>query len=160
MTLQNCLSYLQDCGVRFTHTTHPTAFTAKEVAQVEHMPAHKVAKSVVLRGDEGYVLVVVPADSSVDTEQVRAAGGLRCLKKANEPEIRELFPGSELGAMPALGKLFGLTVYLDREVAEQEFIAFNAGTHRDLIHMRTDDFVELAEAVVGDFCRSNRYHAH
>jgi Ala-tRNA(Pro) deacylase len=51
--------------------------------------------------------------------------------------------------------LFGLRVYLDREVANQEFIAFNAGTHRDLIHMRVADFEYLVRPVTGDFCQPN-----
>jgi Ala-tRNA(Pro) deacylase len=55
--------------------------------------------------------------------------------------------------MPPLGTLFGLPVYLDREVANQEFIAFNAGTHRDVIHMKVADFQDLVRPVVGDFCQ-------
>ena len=56
--------------------------------------------------------------------------------------------------MPALGTLFGLPVYLDREVGNQEFIAFNAGTRRDLINMRTADFEYLVRPIIGDFCQS------
>ncbi len=66
-----------------------------------------------------------------------------------------LFPGAEVGAMPPLGTLFGLRVYLDRQVANQEFIAFNAGTHRDVIHMRVADFQHLVRPVLGDFCQPN-----
>jgi len=52
-----------------------------------------------------------------------------------------------------MGNLFGLPVYIDRGVAEEEFIAFNAGTHRDLIHMSTSDFLRLVEPVIGQFAR-------
>jgi Ala-tRNA(Pro) deacylase len=103
--------------------------------------------------NEGYVMVVVPADSYVDVEQVRTAIGVPSLRQVEEGDLSLLFPKAELGAMPPLGTLFGLPVYLDREVANQEFIAFNAGTHRDLIHMRTADFQHLVRPVIGDFCQ-------
>ncbi len=155
MTLQRCLSYLDAHGIRYAHTTHSPAYTAEEVAAAEHMPAHRMAKTVVFCGNEGYMLVVVPADSYVDVEQVRTALGVRTLRKAEESDLYVLFPKAELGAMPPLGTLFGLPVYLDREVAGQEFIAFNAGTHRDVIHMRVADFQQLVKPVTGDFCQPN-----
>jgi Ala-tRNA(Pro) deacylase len=110
-----------------------------------------MAKTVVFRDNDGYVMVVVPADSYVDLEQVRAAIGAPNLYVAEENDLRLLFPNAELGAMPPLGTLFGLAVYLDRGVANQEFIAFNAGTHRDAIHMRTAEFQRLVRPVVGNF---------
>jgi Ala-tRNA(Pro) deacylase len=155
MTLQRCLNYLDANGIRYAHTTHSPAYTAEEVAAAEHMPPHRLAKTVVFHGNDGYVLVVIPADSHVDVEQVRTALGVPSLRIVEENKLYVLFPTSELGAMPALGTLFGLPVYLDRKVASQEFIAFSAGTHRDVIHMRSADFQRLANPVIGDFCKPN-----
>lgn len=152
-TLYDCLNYLDQHGVRYTHTTHPPAYTAAEVAASEHMPAHRMAKTVVFHDIEGYLMIVVPGDAYVDVEHVRAAIGLPGVYIAEEDDLRLLFPQSELGAMPPLGPSFPLPVYLDREIANQEFIAFNAGTHRDVIHMRIDDFKRLVQPVIGDFCR-------
>lgn len=152
-TLQNCLNYLDGHGIPYAHTTHSLAYTAKEVARAEHIPAHRMSKTVVCRDNNGYALIVVPADSYVDLEQLRTAIGVPTLYVAEENELYKLFPEAELGAMPPLGTLFNLRVYLDREVANQEFIAFNAGTHRDVIHMRVTDFKRLVRPVIGDFCR-------
>lgn len=152
-TLQSCLNYLDAHGIRYAHTMHSPAYTAEEVAAAEHIPAHRMAKTVVFRGSDGYVMVVVPADSYVDSEQLRIATGVPAIRKAEESELYLLFQHAELGAMPPLGTLFGLPVYLDHEVADQEFIAFNAGTHRDVIHMRVSDFQDLVRPVVGDFCQ-------
>jgi len=156
-TLQNCLTYLDAHGIRYVHTTHSPAYTAEEVARAEHMPLHRMAKTVVCTDNGGYLMVVVPADSYVDLEQLRAAIGVPTLYLAEESDLYLIFPGAELGAMPPLGTLFGLRVYLDREVANQEFIAFNAGTHRDVIHMRAADFQHLVRPVLGDFCEP-KYH--
>lgn len=150
-TLQRCLNYLDTHGIRYAHTSHSPAYTAEEVAAAEHLPPHRMAKTVVFHSNDGYLMVVVPADSYVDREQVRTAVGVSDLYKADETELCLLFPTAEIGAMPALGNLFGLPVYLDREVANQEFIAFNAGTHRDMLHMRTGDFKRLVQPIIGHF---------
>jgi Ala-tRNA(Pro) deacylase len=150
-TLENCLNYLKSQRVRFAHTTHSAAYTAEEVALAEHMPANRMAKTVLVRDNAGYVIAVIPADCYVDLEQLRMVIGVPDLYLAEERDLAHLFPNAELGAMPALGNLCNLPVYLDRRVANREFIAFNAGTHRDAIHMRVADFVELVRPVFGDF---------
>ena len=154
-TLQKSLDYLDQHRIRYAHTMHSPAYTAAEVAAAEHMPPHRMAKTIVCRGNDGYVMVVVPADSYVDLEQLRAAIGIRNLCLAEESDLSVLFPHAELGSMPPLGTLFGLPVYLDQQIADQPFIAFNAGTHRDVIHMRTGDFQVLIRPVVGEFCQPN-----
>ena len=85
-----------------------------------------MAKTVVFRDAEGYLAVLILADSHLDLDQVRGAIGLTDLYTAEDSELRLFFPYSEVDPMPPLG----LPVYLDREVADQEFMAFNAGTHR------------------------------
>lgn len=154
-TLQSCLRYLDSHGIRYAHTTHSPAYTAEEVAAAEHMPTHHIAKTVVCRNNHGYFMVVVPADSHVDLEQLRAAADLPMICLADEGDLYMLFPNAELGAMPPLGPLFDLRVYLDRELADREFIAFNAGTHRDVIHMRTADFQHLVRPIIGNFRQPN-----
>src|SRR4051794_24807588 len=121
-TLPACLHYLDANGVRYTHTSHPVAYTAKEVAAAEFMPAHRVAKTVVFQNtDDNYLLVVVAADAYVDVELVRTAIGVRALRPARESEMSRLFPHAEVGAMPPLTALAHVPVYLDRELADQEF---------------------------------------
>ena len=62
---------------------------------------------------------------------------------AAEKDFREAFPGCELGAMPPFGNLYGMDVYVDPSLSKDEEIAFNAGTHHELIRMGYDDFEKL-----------------
>jgi Ala-tRNA(Pro) deacylase len=153
-TLDQCLNYLDSNHVRYVHTIHSAAYSAEEVAKAEHMPPHRFAKTVVFLANGCPAMVVVPGDLHVDVEQLRTAMGIAAVLLADEADLAVLFPNMELGAMPPLGTLFGRPVYLDRSVAEQEFIAFNAGTHRDLIHMRSEDFQRLVRPVTGKFSDS------
>lgn len=145
--------FLDQNGVTYTHTVHPLAYTAREVAAVEHAPAREMAKAVIFVSEHGYGMAALTADSVVDLEQLRLDLGLSRLRLATEAELNELFPACELGAMPPFGNLFGLPVYVDGRLAGEDMILFNAGTHRDVIHMHFKDFQRLVNPSVVAFAR-------
>jgi len=89
----------------------------------------------------------------VDLEQLRQDLGLSRLRLATEAELGELFPTCELGAMPPFGNLFSLPVYVDSRLAGEDTITFNAGTHRDVVHMHYRDFARLANPTVISFAK-------
>jgi Ala-tRNA(Pro) deacylase len=153
------LSYLHDKEADFEHVRHPVTYTASELAHVEHVPERTVAKTVVFLGDEVFAMAVLPADERVDLEELRLALGLERLRLATEEEVARLFPDCEMGAMPPFGPLFGLPVYVDNRLAEQDEIEFNGGTHRDEIRMKYDEFERLAEPIVRHFGEPVRIRA-
>ena len=150
-TLERCIDFLNRSRVRFAHTRHPIAYTAREVAAAEDLSPHKLAKTVIYFGDQGYGMAVVPADYLVDLDVLQDLLGAGRLRLATEREIGDLFPDSELGAMPPIGNLFDLPVFVDAGLVSQEFIAFNAGTHRDVIHMSFGDFRRLVDPAIATF---------
>lgn len=144
--------YLDDRGVKYIHTIHSPAFTAQEVAAAERVKGRYFAKTVVVRaGAKKFALAVVPAERRVRLPELARAMGEARAELATEEEFEGLFPGCERGAMSPFGGLYGLEVYVDRALAADEYIVFNAGTHRDSIHMRYEDFDALAKPRVADF---------
>jgi len=143
--LQKLLAFLDENKVEYTHHSHPTAYTAREIASVEHVPAHKIAKTVVFFSENGYGVAVLPADSMVDLQVLRSVLGVSRLRLATESELGDLFPDCELGAMPPFGNLFDLPVFADGDLTSEGTIAFNAGTHRDVVHMNFRDFERLVK---------------
>jgi Ala-tRNA(Pro) deacylase len=141
--LERLRVFLDENHAEYTHTVHPLAYTAREVAAAEHMPTRDVAKVVVIYGDGGYHMVVIPANKLVDFQEVRLTLGLTHSRMATEEELSRLFPDCDLGAMPPMGNLYGMPVYMDGSLVPEETIAFNAGTHRDVVHMRTVDYERL-----------------
>jgi Ala-tRNA(Pro) deacylase len=150
-TLERCIDFLNRGRVRYAHTRHPLAYTAREVAAAEALSPHKLAKTVVYLDDHGFGLAVVPADRLVNLDVLQELLRDYRLRLATEREIADLFPGCELGAMPPFGNLFDMPVFVDAELATQEFIAFNAGTHRDVIHMSFGDFRRLVNPAIASF---------
>jgi Ala-tRNA(Pro) deacylase len=137
------LEYLTRMQVRYSHSVHPRAQTARETANVERVPAHEFAKTVVYYGDNGFGIAVVPADEFVNLARVASTLGLAYIRLANEVELSELFPDCELGAMPPFGDACEMPVIVDAAIA-QTYIAFTIGTHRDVVRMSFADFERIA----------------
>jgi Ala-tRNA(Pro) deacylase len=150
-TLQRCTELLDRSRVKYTHTRHANAYRAREVAEAEHVPPYKLAKTIIFCGDDFYAMAVLRADCLLDLDELESNLGLARLRLATESEIVNLFPGCEVGAMPPIGQLFDLPVYLDERLAQEKHIVFSAGTHRDAIHMRMEDYLLLAEPLITRF---------
>ncbi len=145
MTVANVKEFLKANGVSHIVIPHPLAFTATSVAGAAHIPGKEMAKTVVVNLDGRPVLAVLPADRKVDLERLRRATGATTIELTNEREFTTDFPGCEVGAMPPFGNLYGLEVFVDPHLAADPEIAFNAGTHTELIRMSYKDFERLVK---------------
>jgi Ala-tRNA(Pro) deacylase len=149
--LEVCLTHLRANRILFSHSIHPAAFTAREVAAAEHIPAHEISKVVVYYGGTDYGMLVLPADFRVDFTEVGRLLGLPYIRLATETEMLEMFPECELGAMPPFGDLFEMPVLVDESIETDGYIAFNAGTHRDVLHLKFADFRRLVNPLIARF---------
>ncbi|HWC76417.1 MAG TPA: YbaK/EbsC family protein [Blastocatellia bacterium] len=147
--------YLDSSNVEYDVLTHRQAYTAQDVAAAAHVPGRELAKSVVVKADDRFVLAVLPAPRRVDLKRLQDAIGAAEVRMAVESEFASTFPGCELGAMPPFGNLYGVEVVVDRSLADDDEIVFNASTHVDAIRMKYEDFVKLAKPKVADFGAAN-----
>lgn len=148
--LERLTTYLRANGVPFGVQHHPLAYTAHEVAASEHVLATQMAKVVMVVADGVLVMLVVPASRKVDQAATAATLDVQDVRLAGEHEFQHAFPDSDLGAMPPFGNLYGIRVYVDRELAHDEVIVFNAGTHTETISCTFADFERLVKPVVGE----------
>ena len=130
---------------------HNPAFTASEIAEAQHLPGHQVVKSVILNADGKWILCMLPATHKIDFEKLKRAFKLTEVSLANEGIMAVLFPGCEVGAMPPFGQLARMPVFVECNLLENEAVAFNAGTHTELLKMRFKDFMRLVKPISGDF---------
>ena len=128
-----------------------SAYTAQEIASIAHVPGKELAKTVMVKVDGKMAMAVVPASAKVDLEMLRAMSRAHNAELAQEWEFKALFPDCETGAMPPFGNLYGMRIYMDKSLREDEEIAFNAGTHRELIWLNRHDFERLTHPLVGEF---------
>lgn len=131
--------------------THRETFTAPELAQTLRVPGKELAKVVILKVETRFVMVVLPANWKADIKRLGEIFHARHVRLATEVEFKELFPDCELGAMPPFGNLYGLEVYVDRSLTDDEEIVFQAGTHHEAVKLRYHDFANLVRPVVAEF---------
>jgi len=143
--------FLDEHAVRYETLTHAPAFTAQEVAAAQHVPGRELAKVVIARAGERFVMAVLPAFRKLDLAKLGASLPEKAVGLATEEEFARLFPQCEPGAMPPFGNLFGLPVYVDASLACDETIVFQAGTHTETVRLRYADFTRLVGPTVGDF---------
>ena len=144
------IEFLNQNKVRYEIVHHPEAFTAQELAAVEHVKGKQHAKVVIIKSDGDKLMTVLPADHRVDLERLDKLTGKRTAL-ATETEFKALFPDCAVGTMPPFGNLYGVDTYVERSLAENDVIVFEAGTHSDAMKMRYADFERLAKPKVGDF---------
>lgn len=134
---------LDEAHAPYTTFTHDRTVTAQDTAAAAHVGNQRFAKTVMLKVDGKLAMMVMPAAYRVDiTRLSRALGGSE-VELAQEEDFKDAFPDCELGAMPPFGNLYGMQVYVDARLAGQDDIAFNAGTHTDVVRMPYPEFEQL-----------------
>lgn len=139
---------LDEHAVKYVSIAHSPAYTAAEVAASAHIAARDFAKTIVVIVDGAPELIVVPANRRIVLQELRELLEPALVRLATEPELRQLFPDCELGAMPPFGNLYGLPVRVVEELIHEPTIAFNAGTHTEILQLAYDDFDRLVRPQV------------
>jgi Ala-tRNA(Pro) deacylase len=98
-------------------------------------------------------MAVLPASLQVDLSLLKAAAGAKTIALASEPEFKGKFPDCETGAMPPFGNLYGLPVFVEDSLTKDREIAFNAGSHKELVRLPYADFEKLVRPTVAKFAR-------
>lgn len=147
----NVKQYLSDRSVWYDSLEHDPTYSAQRMAQALHVSGEEVAKSVLLKADQGYVLAVVPATCSVDMRKVKQAVAARRVEMVSETEFGQAFPDCELGALPPFGSQYGATTLVDESLSHDEQIVFEGNTHHEAIRMKYEDYQGLEHPQVADF---------
>ncbi len=148
MPARKLKEFLDANEVKYITITHSRAYTAQEVAASAHIKGKELAKVVMVVLDGDLAMAVLPASCQIDFDLLQQASGASSVRLATEAEFQEKFPECETGAMPPFGNLYGMDVYVAEELARDEEIAFNAGSHTELIRMEYRDFERLVRPKV------------
>lgn len=148
MPARKLKEFLEKQHVAYTSIPHEETYTAQETAEAAHVPGYELAKTVMVELDGKMAMVVVPATRKIVLQDLREVTGAAKVRFATEEEFRALFPDCEIGAMPPFGNLYGIDVFVAPGLAADEEIAFNAGTHTEVIKMHYADFDRLVHPKV------------
>jgi len=154
MPVEKLKSFLDSNDVKYVSISHSPAITAQEIAATAHISGKEVAKTVMVLIDGQMAMAVLPANRDVDFDLLLQAAKAGDAQLASEDEFEGLFPACEVGAMPPFGNLYDMPVYVDQSLAEDEEIAFNAGSHKELIQLAYADFERLVRPQIASFAKT------
>lgn len=143
-------NWLQHQGVAFTVLRHEPVYTSEQAASVRGTPLASGAKALVMKADDRFVVLILPADRKLDSKKARDSLRVKSLRFANKDELAQL-TGLQPGAVPPFGSLFGLATYCDPALAENPSINFNAGDHSISIQMNYTDYAAVEKPVFAVF---------
>ena len=151
MPVRKLKEFLDGEGVKYVSIVHSTAYTAQEVAASAHVTGREMAKTVIVELDGQMAMAVLPANRKIVLQDLREITGCDQVRFASEEQFKQQFPDCETGAMPPFGNLYGMEVYVAESLSHNEEIAFNAGSHTEVIKLRYADFERLVKPKVLSF---------
>jgi Ala-tRNA(Pro) deacylase len=146
-------AFLDEAGVPYRLSHHATAYSAQDLAAIEHVPGRTVIKSVVVRADGQFVVCALPACYRIDLHELRSQLQAEDVRLVDESKLADLFPDCELGAEPPVGSLYGMTTLMDESLIADDRVTFAAGSHDAAVTMRLSDYRRLAQPEVAHFGR-------
>lgn len=143
--------FLDRNEIKYELIHHPTTYTAQLTAASSHVTPNELAKVVMVNRDGKLAMAVLAASRRVDITALHTASGASSLRLASELEFKQQFPDCDAGAMPPFGNLYGMEVFVDQGVVKQARIAFNAGSHDEVMRVAYEDFACLVQPKVLSF---------
>jgi Ala-tRNA(Pro) deacylase len=151
MPVEKLIAFLDLNGVRYVTIRHSNACTSQEVAASAHVSGKEFAKTVMIKINDQMAMAVLPAPHQIDFGFLRDIFRNKTVALATEAEFRNLFPGCEPGAMPPFGNLYGMEVFVEEALTADKEIAFNAGSHSEIIRLSYEDYSRLVQPKVFRF---------
>ncbi|MEH6567484.1 MAG: YbaK/EbsC family protein [Halioglobus sp.] len=134
--------HLNRKGVMYDVLNHPHSRSSLESARLAQVPADQVAKGVLTHDGENYLLCVIPSNHRLSISSLNESmnGNFTLV---SEHRLGEFFDDCEIGAIPALGQIYGLHVLWDEALVNTDDLYIESGDHENLIHVTRSGFMEL-----------------
>jgi Ala-tRNA(Pro) deacylase len=150
--LATVTEFLERESVPYEVVEHERTQTAAAEARAAGVPPENVAKTVVLRDEEGLRLAVIPASERLDMHKLKQALASQGLRLVTEREMAEEFDDVEVGAVPPFGPIFDALELVDERLLEHDRILCSGGDHEHAVLVDPRDLVQAGGARVADIC--------
>ncbi|RMF05167.1 hypothetical protein D6764_05360 [Candidatus Woesearchaeota archaeon] len=158
---QEILKILDENNLEYDLINHAPVYTSKDAAKARGTELSQGAKSLIWKVKNEFVMTVAPAHKKVDVKKLASVFNVEDseVSLARPKEVRQL-TYCNIGSVPPFGHVFGVKVVIDPSLFENDWIAFNAGSHTSSIKMKAKDYRRLvaeskkgmtADIVLSDF---------
>ena len=151
-------THLGRSGIDFNLISHPYSNSSLQTAQFAHVSPKHVAKAVMTHDGDTYRLCLIPSTNRLVTSWLNdhMNGHFRLVA---EQELADLFADCEIGAVPALGQVYGFPVIWDSTFSTMDEIFFESGDHENLVKVDKGAFMQLMAGQEQDriSCENDEY---
>jgi Ala-tRNA(Pro) deacylase len=139
---ESIIKVLRRNSIKFEELAHEPVFTSEQAAKVRGLSLDSGAKSLLLKANDKYVLVVMSGSKRIDSKKLKTTLGTKKIRFATPAEVKEQM-GCEIGACYPFGGIVNLNTYLDESLLGQKYISFNPGVHNKSIKLSLDDYLMI-----------------
>lgn len=143
---------LDDKKINYKVTEHEPVYTSDQAAKVRNTPLKQGAKALVIIADKKPVMIVIAANKKIDFKKFKTIYKIKDLRMATPDEVKEI-TGVEIGAVPPLGNIFNIPLYVDASLTKNKEISFNAGEHTKSIDVTYRDFELVSKPIIDVFAK-------
>lgn len=143
-------NHLKKTKLAYETIQHRTVFTAYDLAQTLQHKLDEIAKTLLVKADNEYHLVILPAAKRLDLGKLKKLLGAKKVSIAKEGEMKSKF-GVAPGAITPFGSLHGVKVVVDSSLAKAKSALFGAGSFTESLQVKVKDFIDKEKALVGSF---------
>jgi len=146
---QKIIELLDSQGIKYEIAEHKPVYTSEQAARVRNESVDTGAKSLLLKADNDFVLIVLPGGKRLSSKKTKDILGSKNLRFATPQEVKEIM-SCEIGACYPLGKIIGIKTIVDNALLENNEISFNPGLHDRTIKLKSKDYLLVAAAELAD----------
>ncbi len=143
--------FLAERRARYDIVPHAGGVTAQEQSAVAHVSGWSLAKVVIVKERDGFVMAVLPACTVLDLDRLKGLIGHGDIRLATLEEARAVVPDCVPGAIPPFGTLFGVRSFVDGALLAAARVTMPAGDLATAIRMSTAEFRRVMDGRIGDF---------
>ena len=143
---------LEKNNIPYTRMEHAAGVTSEEMVAIrKDFSLAEGAKALIVSIDnDKFIQIVVPGDRKFSNTKLKKITGAKNIRFAGKEELADITNGVLAGAVPPFGNLFGLPVYADIHIFDNERMVFNCGERTISITMNPQDYKSVVNPIVAD----------
>lgn len=151
----NAMRMLESEGLSFrvvTYEVDEDDLSGVHVAQTCGLPVEQVFKTLVTKGDSGYLVACIPVEMELDLKKLAMVSGN---KKVDMIAVKELLPltGYIRGGCSPVGMKKQFPTFFEESAVLYDWIAVSAGMRGAQILIEPQSLIDFAGAGTGDIAR-------
>lgn len=144
-------SYLKSLRIQFEPMLHAPATTASRRAHFARTPGRCVAKGVLVKAGDAFLLAVLPSTARIDFQKLSHVLCGAQVTLATEDQSQLIFGDCQRGALPPFGSLYGIRTILDSGLDQNSEIVCVGNQRHEGIRIGFRDYLAIEKPIRASF---------